>query len=166
MNVQVAEDRVDGKEDDPHAKAEVTPIDVDQELQQEGQPHPAAAIEGEVALQPGLEPGAQGEGGRRKEQQPGNGPLKCRLAGMNQNERAQHAAGRRQGQTQRQKAAHRGQFVAVDPASHHIGGQDRHEIRGIGLDFGHAGSHQQRKCHEARPAGHDIDHPGQKSAGK
>ena len=130
------EDRIDREHHDAHAEAEIAAIDIDDELQQEGQPQPAAAVEGEVALQLQLDPRAQREGQRGEQQQPGDDLLEGRLprgrSGSMEPMTPPAAA--------RNSRSHRCcrtacQLAAVDDGSHHIGGQHRHEIRGIGLDL-------------------------------
>ncbi len=61
---------------------------------------------------------------------------------------------------------HPGEFVPVEDASHDVGRQHRHEIRGIGLDLAHPRRHQQGKGHEACPARHDIDEARQEPTGE
>ena len=154
-------DRINGEHDDAHAEAEIAAVDIDGEFQKEGQPQPSCAIEGEVALELALQPGAKGEGQGCEQEQPGNRLLERGLPRPDEDQRTDEAARCRQDQPQHQVLAHRVDFVAINITAHHIGRQDRHKIGGICLNLAHARRYKQGKGHEPRPAGHDINNAGQ-----
>jgi hypothetical protein len=58
------------------------------------------------------------------------------------------------------------EFLPVDHGPHDIGGQHRHEVRGIGLDLGHSSRQKKWKGHESRAARQNIYEACEKAPGE
>ena len=158
---------MDREHHDPHAEPEIAAIDIDEELEQEGQPQPAAAVEGEVALELQLDRRPEREGQRGEEQQPGDHLLERRLPGVRSGSRTRCTPPAAARNSLRPRCL-RTDFssMAVDHRAHDIGRQHRDEVRGIGLDLRHARGQQQRKGHETRATRHHVDEARQQAAGE